>query len=285
MKLQRGTDADMDRTIAVLDLAVEQLRRAGVPAPRSEAERLWRAISDRLGRVPGDRGREVLRLAFEAATSRRASGAPWQYAAGIAGFRHLDLLCDSRALIPRPETEGLIDLALSAKPAGAALDLGTGSGCLALALASEGSYDRVVAVDRCPQALALARENGARLGISVEWRLGDWTAPVRGELFDVIVSNPPYIAAAELDELEPGVVEWEPPGALDGGPDGLRALERVLRATPAVLGPGGVLFLEIDSRRAAATAALAESLGWLDVRVTQDLFGRDRYLAARRGVA
>jgi len=269
----------------VLDLAAERLRRAGLPAPRREAERLWRAVADRLAPAPRREDRDVLHRAFEEATLRRASGEPWQYAAGYAGFRQLDLLCDARALIPRPETEGLIDLALSLAPRGSALDLGTGSGCIALALAYEGRYDRVAAVDRCARALSLARENGTRLGLSVDWRLGDWTAPVRGELFDLIVSNPPYIAQAELPALERGVRDWEPLGALDGGRDGLRALRRVLRLAPAVLGPGGLLLLEIDSRRAAASQGLAESLGWVDVRVFQDLYGRDRYVAARRGAA
>jgi release factor glutamine methyltransferase len=210
---------------------------------------------------------------------------PWQYADRVAGFRYLDLRCDARALIPRPETEGVVDLALGLQRTGRALDLGTGSGCIALALASEGGYDEVVGVDLSAEALALARENSALSALSalsVRWVEGNWVDPVRDERFDLVVSNPPYIATDEFAGLDPSVRDWEPRLALDGGQDGLRATERILREVPAVLAPAGVLVLELDSRRAGESAALALSQGWIDVSITRDSFGRDRYLTARR---
>jgi release factor glutamine methyltransferase len=213
---------------------------------------------------------------------RQALGIPSQYVDGVAGFRYLDLRCDARALIPRPETEGLVDLALGLRRTGRALDLGTGSGCIALALASEGKYDEVIGVDLSGEALALARENSAVSAVSVRWVKGNWVDPVRDERFDLVVSNPPYIATDELAGLDPSVRDWEPWLALDGGQDGLRATERILRDVPAVLAPAGVLVLELDSRRAGESAALALSQGWIDVSITRDSFGRDRYLTARR---
>lgn len=230
---------------------------------------------------------------------------PSQYADGIAGFRYLELRCDPRALIPRPETEGLVDLALGLRRTGQVLDLGTGSGCIALALAAEGEYDLVVGLDVSFEALSLARENtvlaaredrarpstrercdrggGGPSGLSVRWVQGNWVDAVRGGRFDLVVSNPPYIATGELAGLDPSVRDWEPRLALDGGLDGLRATEALLREVPAVLAAEGALVLELDSRRAGKSAALALSLGWIDVTITRDWFGRDRYLTALRG--
>jgi release factor glutamine methyltransferase len=255
--------------------------------PRREAARLFAGLA---GTSPGDL---LLRAAmpaedpelvarFEAGVERRALGEPIQYVTGMTGFRRLTVRCDRRALIPRPESEGLIDLALSHAPAGRALDLGTGTGCLALALADEGRYDEVTAVDRSPDALELARQNGARLGPEVRWLLGDWCGPVAGEQFDLIVSNPPYISASELEGLDASVREFEPWLALDGGRDGLDAVRRLVEETPAVLAPGGWLVMELDSARASASAELALRAGWTTVRVSDDLFGRPRFLVARR---
>jgi release factor glutamine methyltransferase len=265
--------------------AAEVLRAAAVPEPRREATRLRldveAAAAAGCWNEPGGpamSGEERFRLAVE----QRASGAPRQYASRVAGFRHLLLRADARALIPRPETEGLVDLALRLAPRGRALDLGTGGGCVALALAAEGSYDEVVGVDRSTAALALARENAALCGLRVQWVEGDWVSPVRGAWFDLVVSNPPYLTSGELVELESGVRAWEPALALDGGPDGLGPTERLLRDVPRVLAPGGVFLLELDCRRARASVELAVVLGWTDVTVIRDLFGRDRYLTARR---
>lgn len=213
---------------------------------------------------------------------------PRQYREGIAGFRLLELVVDRRVLIPRPETEGLVEqvlrLAAARGEGGTVLDLGTGSGCIALSLATEGRFSRIVATDVSPDALAVARLNADRVGPDrmPEFRLGAFFAPVRGERFDVIVSNPPYIAGPEYAELDPGVRDFEPRVALESGPDGLAHTRAILRAAPDHLVPGGLLALEVDSRRADASAALARDSGLGDLRVEPDVFGRPRFLLARK---
>ncbi len=262
------------------------LADAGIPDAAREALRLWSDLADcPPARVLLARHVEpapALRAAFERAVARRAAGEPLAHVTGLAGFRRLTLASDGRALIPRPETEGMVDLALAMTRRGRALDLGTGSGCLALALADEGDYDPVVAVDRSAAALDLAAANAARTGRRVRWVRGDWTAPVRAERFALVVSNPPYLTSEEVARLDPSVARWEPADALDGGPDGLEAIRQVLTRSLGVLLPGGAMVLELDSRRAGPTARLATDLGWQEVRITQDTFGRDRYLTARR---
>ncbi len=220
---------------------------------------------------------------FRTAVERRSAGEPIAYACESVGFRYLTLRADRRALIPRPESEGLIDIALGIQPRGAALDLGTGSGCLALALAHEGDYDRVVGVDLSADALALARENAESLGLEVEWQLGSWCLPVAGRQFDLVVSNPPYLTREEVASVDPSVGKYEPILALDGGPDGLRATAQLLAEVAELLSPGGHLVLEVDSQRAEQTAALLPTGRWEAVTITEDLFGRSRYLTARRG--
>ena len=269
-----------------LAAATAQLRAAGITAARREALLLWSGLD---GSAPGEvlvratlSGRGMLVTRFREAVTRRIAGEPIQYVVGATGFRRLLLRSDRRALIPRPETEGLVDLALRLAPQGRALDLGTGTGCLALALADEGAWRDVTAIDASEDALDLARENGARLGLGVRWLLGDWTAPVRGEHFDVIVSNPPYIATGELAGLERSVLDWEPMLALDGGPDGIDVPRRVLGEARAVAAPGAAIVMELDASRAADSAELARALGWNEVTVHDDLFGRPRYLAARQ---
>lgn len=283
---------------ADLDLATRTLVAAGYPDARRTAVRLLRDLAgvdveealgfashgSRVSRPVGGReGRAALASRLTTALSRLLAGEPIQYVTGVAGFRRLTLHVDRRALIPRPETEGLVDLALRRAPSGHALDLGTGSGCLALALADEGAYASVTAVDRSPEALEVARENGARLGLAVRWLGGSWCGPVQGERFDLIVANPPYIAEAELAGLDPLVRDWEPRPALDGGPDGLRDVARILEEAPAVLNEGGWLCMEVDASRAEASGARARRAGWQDVGIEPDLFGRPRYLVARRG--
>jgi len=141
----------------------------------------------------------------------------------------------------------------------------------------------VVGIDRSPAALAVASANAARLGLPVRWVEGDLLAPVAGECFDAVVSNPPYLTTAEHRDLDPAVRSWEPALALASGEDGLEATRGLLAGAWEVLRPGGLLALEVDSSRAARVAALARDSGWSEVAVTQDLFGRDRYCTARRG--
>ncbi len=265
-----------------------RLRRSGVEHPRREAHRL---LGDLAGlesgatvlhterAVPGGLRERVLRAA-----DRRANGEPIAYVTGRAGFRHLELTVDPRVLIPRPETEQLVDLVLAEAADGRLVDVGTGSGCIALSVAAEGHDVAVAGIDCSPEALAVARENALRLGLVVEWLEGDLLAPVRGRLFDVVVSNPPYLAMEEHRVLDASVKAWEPSGALVGGVDGLEVIRRLLRDGLEAVRPGGLLALEIDSSRAAATAALAAAAGWQDVAVIRDLFGRDRFLTARRGL-
>jgi release factor glutamine methyltransferase len=260
-----------------LEWAAGRLASARYPDPRRAARRLRDDLAERTGVADGNPP------AWREAVERVVRGEPIPYVTGLAGFRRLTLGCDRRALIPRPETEGLVDLALRLAPTGRVLDLGTGSGCIALALADEGTWDDVTGVDASLEALALARENGARTGRAVRWLAGSWCGPVAGERFDVILTNPPYIATGEWERLDPSVRDWEPRQALDGGPDGLDAVRIVLAQARGVLGPGGWLFMEVDARRAAATASLARALDWDEVGIHHDVFGRARYLAARRG--
>jgi release factor glutamine methyltransferase len=219
---------------------------------------------------------------FDRAVGRRVAGEPIAYVLGSAGFRHLTLRCDRRALIPRPETEGVVDLALERVRTGRALDLGTGTGCLALALAQEGGFEEEVAVDSSAEALALARENAMLTGLGIRLIRSDLGAALRGERFDLLVANPPYLTDAEYEALDPSVKAWEPRSALAAGADGLAVTGRILDEGRGLLVAGGWLVMELDSTRSGNAAALARSLGWGEIRVHDDLFGRPRYLAARR---
>jgi release factor glutamine methyltransferase len=270
----------------LIEGAAARLREAGVVKPRREANRLW-AWFNRVS--PGEayltRERpapEETRARFEAAVERRLAGEPLAYVLGEIGFRHLDILCDGRALIPRPETEGIIELALARVRTGRALDVGTGTGCLALALAQEGSFDEVVAVDISERALELAAANKARTGHPVRLVRSDLGAALVGERFDLVVANPPYLTDAEYEALDASVRAWEPALALASGADGLDATRRLLVQGKELLVPGGWLVMELDSSRAGAAMELAGAAGWCDITTRDDLFGRPRYLVARR---
>lgn len=277
--------------------ATQRLAGAGVANARREARALWAAVADA---TPGDvwlaRHRApTLDTArrFAQAVEWRASGAPFAYATGKTDFRTLRLRIDRRALIPRPETEGLVDLVLRTvrspgngqrETSGVVADIGTGCGCIALSLAVEGAFDRVIAVERAPAAAALARENVAlvRPPVPVEIREGDLLAPLAGQRLLAIVSNPPYLTDAEYVDLDPAVRLWEPRDALASGPDGLDATRALLAGARGggLLEPGGFLALEIDERRAEAAQTLARACQWPRVSVYDDLFGRPRYLLA-----
>jgi release factor glutamine methyltransferase len=264
----------------------ERLRLAGLAEPRRQALRIWAELNERApaeALLPGDR--EITPAAagrFQRAIGRRASGEPMAHVTGWAGFRHLSLRCDSRALIPRPETEGLVDLVLQRVKAGRVADVGTGSGCIALSLALEGGFGQVVAVDRSADALALARENRDLVGARVELVQGDLCDPLRPGAFDALVSNPPYLTLAEYAGLEGSVRDWEPALALASGEDGLDVTTRLLEEGRALVRPEGWLALEIDCSRAVVAAERALALGWVDMAIHMDLFGRERYLLARR---
>jgi release factor glutamine methyltransferase len=278
-------DVEQSRRTLLAD-ATAWLHAGGVASPRREALRIW---ADLVGEAPGealvrpqsfvDRGAA---RAFLAVIERRARGEPLAHATGSVGFRGLTLRSDRRALIPRPETEGLVDLLLARVRRGRVADVGTGTGCLALSLAAEGGFAEVVGVDLSADALALAAENRARTGLQVSLVRGDLCGPLRGGVFDALVSNPPYLTAGEYAALDPSVRDWEPRVALESGADGLHAIVRLLEEARAVLRPGGWLGLEVDCTRAAESARRAGALGWSDVAIHADLFGRERYLLARR---
>ena len=276
--------------------AAERLAASGLPGPRREAMMLWAAVAG-TGTNPGDvwlrRAQEPaveLVERFGHAVEQRSRGVPFAYAVGRTGFRTLDLKLDPRALIPRPETEGLVDLVLretgmqdaGGGRRGVVADIGTGCGCIALSLAIEGAFERVVAVERSPNAAALARENVAlvRPAVPVEVRECDWLAPLAGERYRAIVSNPPYLTEAEYSALDSAVRLFEPREALVSGVDGLTATRALLAGARALLGPGGFVALELDERRADHVRALALRHGWSQVAVYDDLFGRPRFLMA-----
>ena len=224
------------------------------------------------------------------AAAKRAAGAPLQYAAGRAAFRHLTLDIDERVLIPRPETEQLVEIVLGLtrrERGGVAVDVGTGSGAIALSLASEGRFATVIGTDVSLDALAVARANAARFAGSwcanLELRHGSLLAPVPEVGLRAIVSNPPYISFEEAAALPASVRDWEPAVALFSARDGMAVTARLVREAAASLAPSGVLALEVDTRRAAAVAELAASHGaYVDVRVMLDLTGRERFVVARR---
>ena len=280
----------------VLRDAVDPLAASGLPRARREATMLWAAVAG-AGTTPGgvwlqhdqEPAPELVER-FYRAVERRSSGVPFAYAAGRTGFRTLDLQINPRALIPRPETEGLVDLVLreaGKRGAGSGMrgvvaDVGTGCGCIALALAVEGDFERVIAVECSAEAAALARDNIAlvRPPVPVEVREGDLLAPLAGQRYRAIVSNPPYLTEAEYVALDPAVRLFEPRGALVSGADGLTATRALLAGARALLEPGGFVALEIDERRADQVRALALRHDWSRVAVYDDLFGRPRFLVA-----
>jgi release factor glutamine methyltransferase len=278
---------DLATTVAFLiNDAARRLRQAGVAEPRREAIRLWAGVTYGSVADVALRGGQLVEGAtetrYERAVVRRSAGEPLAHVAGKIGFRRLELRSDARALIPRPETEGLVDLLLERVRTGRIVDVGTGSGCIALSLLQEGSFDDVVAVDRSGAALELAKLNCESTGLWPRLVQGDMCQPLRERAFDALVSNPPYLTEAEYRDLDPSVGQWEPELALVSGTDGMSATRRLLDEGRDVLSPGGWLALEIDCTRAAVTAGQAGALGWQDVAVHVDLFGRERYLLARR---
>jgi len=221
-----------------------------------------------------------------AAADKRAAGAPLAYAVGRANFRQLTLDVDERVLIPRPETELLVELVLSrVRPGGVVVDVGTGSGAIALALATEGKFDRVIATDISKDALDVARANAQRLAVSnLDFLEGDLLGPIaEGREPRAVVSNPPYISFSETFELPASVRDWEPMIALLSAREGLEATARLVRQAATRLEPAGLLALEVDARRAALVAELVSSDSrFQDVSVHLDFAGRERFVLATR---
>lgn len=217
--------------------------------------------------------------------AERARGVPVAYLLGRREFWSLGLEVTPATLIPRPETELLVERVLELVPEGAAFhiaDLGTGSGAIAIAIAKERPSVTVVATDRCEAALAVAVRNGARLGTrNVTFRCGDWLGPVAGESFDVIVSNPPYVAAGD-PRLGEGDLRFEPESALVGGDGGLEAIRVLVLSGYSHLKPGGCLALEHGPEQGAAVRELMGGAGYGGVLTCPDLAGRERVTLARR---
>jgi release factor glutamine methyltransferase len=222
-----------------------------------------------------------------AAARRRARGAPFSYAVRRAAFRHLTLQVDERVLIPRVETEELVEvaLALRCRPGGTAVDVGTGSGAIALALATEARFDRVIGTDISGDAIAVASANAAMLSgalrAAVEFRIGSLLRPLAGVRARLLCANLPYIAYGEATTLPASVRDWEPPLALFSPDEGMLAIRTVLARAPSVLERGGHLVLEVDARRASLAAEMAmTNPRYRDVSVRLDLTGRERFVVA-----
>ena len=267
--------------------------RANIENARLEAELLLAHVLG-LRRIDlylqFDRPLEETELeAYRSAVRRRLRREPLQYIVGETGFRNLVLKVDRRALIPRPETEVLVGEVLEwAARSGAkrALDIGTGSGAIALSLAQESQLDQVTATDVSADALCLARENAERLGLTgrVDFRLGEsWTALAPDERFDIIVSNPPYVAEADRASLAPEVRDWEPATALFAENHGLAVIEEIVTGAAPHLAPGGLLALEVGLEQASRVAGMAAECGhYKPARIVLDLTGRERVVLAER---
>lgn len=275
-------------------VTIDALLRAGAgrlvtgASARLDAELLLaHAMGTQRGRLHA-RGGDVVAAAtvarFEALIERRLRGEPLAYLTGQRGFWSLDLEVSPAVLVPRPETELVVERALALLGPGPArmADLGTGSGAIALAVATERPDWQIIATDRSAAALGIARGNAARLGIgNVEFLQGDWCAPLSGRRFDLIVSNPPYIAADD-PALEDPALRHEPSLALSPGPTGFEALERIATEARAHLEPGSTLVLEHGAGQARELARRLLALGYADIRHHPDLAGLDRVTEARR---
>ena len=272
---------------AWLRRARSRLEAAGCPDPEVDAE--WLAV-ERLGlprsalrregsREIGERDAEAL----EKQLKRRESREPLQYILGHAPFLRLDILCDRRALIPRPETEYMTDMALSAAPGApfGALDLCCGTGAIGLSVKKEKPWASVTLSDISPDALALARENAHRAGLAVEFCQGDLFAPLAGRRFDLILCNPPYLTGADMEQLQAEVAR-EPETALDGGRDGLDFYRRIAENLKEHLYPGGRAWFELGLGQAGDVAALMESAG--KTEIVRDLSGVERFVTVYRTV-
>jgi release factor glutamine methyltransferase len=215
---------------------------------------------------------------FMGFAARRRDGEPIAYILGRKEFYSLALAVNPAVLIPRPETELLVELAL-ARDFSTALDLGTGSGAVALAIKKHRPAARVVAVEASAAALEVARRNGVALGLEVDWRHGRWLAPAGGERYDLIVSNPPYVA---VGDPHLAALRHEPMSALVAGADGLEAIRAIVLAAPAHLVPGGWLLLEHGIGQDAAVRELLRRAGLEDARTWPDLAGIPRVSGAKR---
>ena len=212
---------------------------------------------------------------YEELLTRRASGVPLQYLTREQNFCGLSLYVDERVLIPRQDTECLVEEVLRDGARGDLLDLCTGSGCIPLALLKHGNFSCALGADISAEALAVAETNRARTGLPLLLRQSDLFSEIP-ERFDVITANPPYIESAEIESLSVEVRDYEPRLALDGAADGLAFYRRLAAESGAHLKPGGRLYLEIGMSQGAAVASLLEAAAFSDIQIIRDLAGRDR---------
>jgi release factor glutamine methyltransferase len=282
-----------------LDSAIDAMRAAGVEDPRLDAELLlaeatgWdraRLAANPDGEIPPAAARR-----FGETVRRRLRREPVAYVLGRRGFRQIELAVDPRVLIPRPETELLVELALELRPR-RVLDVGTGSGAIALAVAEELPECEVVATDTSSAALEVARANAERLGLAERVELVEGTLPDLGE-FDLVLANLPYVSEAEWGDLEPEVTEWEPREALLAGPDGLDAIRAVISALAALASDSGrtsfryaaesatsplpVVGLEVGEGQATAVGEMLCEAGFGSVEARKDLVGIERVVVGR----
>ena len=276
----------------VIRLAADYLERQNVPDSRIAAELLAaRLLKCGRGFLVSSMDKVVPETHLEAMRRgmvRLANGEPVQHVLGEWDFRKLTLKCDRRALIPRPETEDLVERVLKHLKsvygdAGAevpfVVDVGTGSGCIILSLAKEFGKGVFLGTDISAETISLARENATKCGLdgAVKLAVADGLDDFDPESVDVIVSNPPYITTADCETLDPRVKDYEPRNALDGGVSGLDLYERFIGDAMNVLKPGGALFFEIGDGQGEALRALFESYGFTDIKIEKDFSGHDRY--------
>ncbi|WP_373060856.1 peptide chain release factor N(5)-glutamine methyltransferase [Gemmatimonas sp.] len=300
-RLLRDVLHDAARLLSASPALIVEARADGAPLD-ADREARW-LVSAVLEVAPGELGRllsvgqavsDPHAFQIDRATRRRVTGEPMAYCVGSAPFRDLVLQVDQRVLIPRPETEIVVGEALritADRPGGIAVDIGTGSGAIALSLATEGRFERVIATDLSDDALAVAAGNAARVALEqpaaapVEFRQGADLAPLGGIQARVIVSNPPYIAYSEAAALPRSVRDWEPTVALVAADQGMACYEAILAGAHRLLEPFGWVVFEVDARRAQQTAALATTRGYQQVRVVRDLTGRERVVLAQHVTA
>jgi release factor glutamine methyltransferase len=269
-----------------LGAAADALAAAGVDTPRLDAELLLTAATGidraRLWADPEAGVDATAARRFGAMVRRRVNREPVAYILGRRGFRRIEVAVDRRVLIPRPETELLVEVALELRPR-KVLDVGTGSGAVALALADELPATDVVATDTSAEALAIARANAERLGLAERVRLEAGTIP-SVERFDLLVANLPYVAAGDWGDLAPEITRHEPRESLVAGPTGLEAIDSLLDRVRAAGGPAmfDALALEVGAGQAPAVAELARRAGYGWVQARRDLAGIERVIIARR---
>jgi release factor glutamine methyltransferase len=263
-----------------LAAAVDALGAAGVDNPRLDAElMLAHALDTSRADLYAEPERSLEPPAarqFGEMVRRRVRREPVAYILGRAHFRELELVVDHRVLIPRPETELLVELAQDGQRV---LDVGTGSGAIALAIANERKGVRVTGIDSSPEAVEVARANAARSGLQVEFLIADL---IVGGPYDLIVSNPPYVRESEWQSLQPEISLYEPADALIAGPDGLDIIRALIPAAAEVLVRGGVLGVEVGQGQARSVEALFERARFTRVETIRDLAGIPRVVKGRR---